>query len=138
MKNIIIKIYRNHNTDAAALLLRLIIGVTFIAAGWIKLSSMDMTIGFFQTMGFSPFEAYLTTWVELIAGILVILGFLQKPATVALAVIMAVTVWGLPPEPMNFMFGHNYNFTLLVVLVVLYFLGAGKYSIAGLREKRRN
>lgn len=135
--NFILVLYRNRNVNTGALLLRLLLGILFVSAGWGKVTHIDMVIGFFGGMGFSPFQAYLVGYTELIAGLLVLVGLFQKPATVALAVIMAVVVWGLPGKPNDIFFGHNYDFVLLGTLISLYFIGSGKYSLSHWIQSRR-
>jgi len=138
MKNALHKIYRNRNTDAAALILRLFIAAVFIMAGWTKVTNMEMVVGFFTQMGFSSFQAYLVSWVELLGGILVLLGVFQKPVLTALGVICTVIVFSTPDAPMNTFLGHDYVVSLFVMIIALYFTGPGKYSIAGWRERRQS
>src|SRR5258708_2554803 len=105
--NIIKRIYRNRNAGTGALILRILLGILFISSAWMKLSDMDMTVKFFVAGGFTAFQAYLVAWTELIGGALVVIGLLQKPAIIALAVIMTAVVWGTPGQPYNIFFGHN-------------------------------
>lgn len=138
MKNIIKVIYRNQNTNAASIIMRLLLGILFIVAGWMKLQDMGATVQGFAGMGFAPYHAYLVAWVELLGGVLLVLGLFLKPVCVALGVVMAVIVWGTPGQSYNTFFGHDYQFVLLVTLVALYFNGAGKYSVLSLRKKNSN
>jgi putative oxidoreductase len=136
--NVLKKIYRNQNADLAALILRVVLGVLFLSAAWMKVSNMDMTVGFFAQAGYTSFEAHLVGWTEMIGGILVLIGILNKPATIALSVIMAVVVWGgYPDQQYNIFWGNNYEFMILTMLVSLYFIGEGKWSLARLVESRR-
>lgn len=130
MKNIFLRIYRNQNSSAGALILRIVLGVLFITAGWMKVTQIDMIVGFFAQAGYTSFQAHLVAWTELIGGVLVLVGFLNKPATVALSVIMAVVVFGgYPDQDYNIFWGNNYEFMILTGLMALYFVGPGKYSI---------
>ncbi len=129
-KGFVKQLYNHHKPDGGALLLRLVLGYLFLVAGWWKVTHMAMTVGFFATMGFGPFAAHMVGWVELIAGILLILGILTKPTCVALATQMAVIVWGTDATPSVAYFGHDYNFVLLVTFLALYLIGPGKYSLA--------
>lgn len=138
MKQVLARVYHNRNIDTGALIIRLAIGIIFVSAAWMKMSDMAATVGFFTQMGFSASQAYLVAWVEMIGGILLILGLFIKPASVALAVIMAVVVWGTPGNQYDVFFGHNYQFILLVTLIALYFIGAGRFSALFLRKKGAN
>lgn len=69
-------------SSVAQFLARLILGIIFIAHGWQKLHTqgMDQTKAAFGPGGmdipFHEFAAYYATWVELIGGVLLILGLL--------------------------------------------------------------
>lgn len=121
-------LYHHHNPSGGALILRTILGVVFVYSGWMKLSAMAMTVGFFASMGLSPGMAHFVAWTELVAGTLLILGVLVKPSSVALATIMSVVVFGFPAQGGPF-WGHEFEFTLLVSLLALYVMGPGTYSV---------
>ena len=82
--------------------------------------------------------AYFVGYMEVIGGILLILGILTKPTCVALAVDMAVVVWGLASAH-GFFWGHELEFVLFVSLLAIYVMGPGRYSLAylWLRKKQR-
>jgi putative oxidoreductase len=136
-KGFLKQLYRHHKPDGGALILRLIIGAVFILHGLPKLENMSGTVHFFATLGMVPFMAYFVCWLELIGGALIILGFWIKPVCVALAVDMAVVVWGLPAPHGGIFFGHEYEFVLLILLLSLYIGGPGKYSLARLWLNRK-
>jgi len=131
------QLYAHHKQSGGILILRLVIGILFVAAGWWKVMHMQMTIGFFSQMGFTVFEAYLVGWLELVGGVFLILGILTKPVCFAFAVQMAVIVWGTPSTQAVIYFGHDYNFVLLGTFVAMYIMGPGKYSMAHLWLKRK-
>ncbi|MBU6232527.1 MAG: DoxX family protein [Patescibacteria group bacterium] len=131
------KLYSHHKPDGGALLLRLVIGVLMLASGWWKLGHMDMNVGFFASMGFGPFAAHFVAWLELIGGILLVIGILTKPVCVAFATEMAVVIWGTAAVPSVIYFGHDYNFVLLAVFLSIYLMGPGKYSLAYLLCRKK-
>lgn len=128
--------YRNHNASVASVILRLAIGVTFILHGWQKISDPAANVHFFTMLGLGAFTAYFVSYVEFLGGILLIVGYLIKPVCVALAVDMAVVVWGLPGK--GLWWGHEFEFILIVILFAMYALGAGKYSLAYLYLKAKD
>ena len=71
---------------------RVILGIIFIAHGWQKLHTwgLDGTKASFSKMGapFPEFSAYYATWVELIGGILLIVGVLLPLVSVLLIIDM--------------------------------------------------
>lgn len=134
MKHSLSQIYHRHNVDTGALILRVVIGIVFVYAGWFKITHLAAVTSSFVGMGFLPWHAGLVGWVELIGGLALILGILVKPANIALGVVMAVVVFGLPAESNSFLFGHDYQFVLLTALVSLYFIGPGRYTIRALKK----
>ncbi|MDE2041396.1 MAG: DoxX family protein [Patescibacteria group bacterium] len=126
------KLYRHHKPDGAALIIRLVLGVLMLAAGWWKITHVDLTISYGVMLGFSAGAIVFASWVEFIGGILLIFGLLTKPVCVAFALEMAVIIWGTPSSPGVIYWGHDYNFVLLAVFLALYVGGPGKYSMAHL------
>ena len=130
------KLYGRYKPSGGALILRLVLGILMVAAGWWKVTHMESVLGFFASGGFTHFEAYLVSWVELIGGILLIIGLWNKPVCVAFAIQMAVIVWGTPASDSVIYFGHDYGFVLLGCFLALYVMGPGKYSVGYLLSKR--
>jgi len=126
-KGFLCALYHHHNPSGGALILRVLLGVIFSYSGWLKLANAGTMVGFFQTLGMSAGMLYFVAWTEIIAGILLILGLLIKPSSVALATIVAVVVFGLPAQTPGPFWGHEFEFSLLVSLLALYIMGPGKY-----------
>ncbi len=82
--------------DGALLVLRLILGVIFVAHGWDKLflTGVDKTTGYFVASGIP--QAELTVWLvallELIGGALLIVGLLA-PAVAGIFIIQMLGAW---------------------------------------------
>jgi putative oxidoreductase len=81
------------------------------------------------------FMAYLGKGSELVCGVLILIGWLTRPAAIILAITMFAVAFGM---------GHGRIFTddqhpfLFVVLsLVFVFTGAGKYSIDYYMDRRR-
>ena len=129
------QLYRHHKPSGGALILRLALGAVFICEGWTKLSGMSGTEHFFVMLGLAGSTAYFVAYVELIGGILLVLGLLTKPVCVALAIDMAVAVWGVPSHGGAF-WGHPFEFFLLLANLSLYIGGPGRYSLAHLWLER--
>ena len=70
----------NNNVDLAALLLRLSLGIMFLAHGLLKVLVFTMpgTVGFFESVGFPGFLAYLVTFAEIAGGLLLIAGIATR------------------------------------------------------------
>lgn len=139
-KGFIKKLYGHTKPSGGALILRIALGSLFIVEGWSKLMDLGGTIRFFGSLGFNGPAGWvmLVTVAELIGGICILLGILTKPACFAIALEMAIIVFGLPSKGGIF-FGHAFEFTLLLMLLSLYIGGPGKYSLAylWLKQKRK-
>lgn len=89
----IIKNIRKINPDLPLLLTRLIIGCIFIIAGWAKVTGMQATIGFFNSLGIPAPLTYLVSYLELVGGVLLALGLFPRIISGALAIIMITAIF---------------------------------------------
>ena len=120
-----------HNKNLGLLLLRLGVGITFIMHGWAKFADMGKTVGFFGTIGFPAFFAYLVAFVELVGGIALIVGFCTRYTAKILTIVMLVALFYVKISKFDaaFLGGYELDFVLLFALLALMFTGSGKYSI---------
>ncbi len=114
--------------DLALLLLRIALGVIFIAHGWDKIQNMQATIGFFATLGFGSFVAYLVAYVEFLGGLAVLLGVAMRQATLALAIVMVFAIY-LVKAYKGLLGGYEIDLMLLATALALAILGPGKWRI---------
>jgi putative oxidoreductase len=79
----------------AALLLRLSLGVMFIAHTLLKLVVFTLpgTVGFFQSLGLPGVLAYVTFAAELVGGVLLVLGVRTRVVAAALIPILLGATW---------------------------------------------
>src|SRR3989344_3414592 len=75
--------------DTALLLLRLFVVIIFLYHGIPKLLNISGTVGFFSSLGIPGFVGPIVGAVEVIAGILLLLGLWSKWANYALALVIA-------------------------------------------------
>lgn len=124
--------HRLHNADLGILLIRLALGAVFIYHGWQKLQAMDMTIGFFGTLGFAPYLAYVVAYAEFIGGIALVLGIATRYAGLVLAIAMAVATFKVHWSNGFSLATGGYEFAMALMLgsLAMVFLGAGRYSLA--------
>jgi len=115
------------NTNTGLLVLRIGVGAIFIMTGWMKFSDMQGTIGFFASIGFAPFWAYLVTATELLGGITVLLGLgiYTRLAAKWLSIVMLVAIYLL-----------RSNLQMEMTPVLMFFAtaalictGSGKYAL---------
>ncbi|KTT47646.1 membrane protein [Pseudomonas oryzihabitans] len=115
----------------AALLLRIALGVMFLAHGLTKLLVFTLpgTAAFFASVGFPGWLAYPVTFFELAAAILLLLGAWVRPvaAVAAVQLFVAATVhFGNGWSFTNPHGGWEYPVFLAVTAAALALLGAGR------------
>ncbi len=120
-----------HNKDFGLLVIRVIIGAVFVVHGYQKLGAIAMTVGFFGSLGFAPFLAYVVAWVEFLGGISLIVGYGTKIASMLLAIVSLVAmikVHGANGFSVG-KGGYEYILSLFAVTVGLMYTGPGRYGI---------
>lgn len=122
----------------AALLLRVALGIMFIAHGLLKVLVFTLpgTVGFFESVGLPGFLAYVTTFAEILGGAALILGFQVRWVALALVPVLLGATWvhagngWLFTAPKG---GWEYPAFLTVAAVVQALIGAGAYALGGNR-----
>ncbi|HUD03965.1 MAG TPA: DoxX family protein [Candidatus Paceibacterota bacterium] len=120
--------------DAALFLIRIGLGTIFISEGWQKFSAMTGTIAFFHHLGFPAFLAYFVATVELVGGILVLLGIWTQWAAVFLAAVMFVVI--VYVKGSKGFFGSEFELSLFLSAVAIALAGAGTYTAKSLFGKK--
>lgn len=129
-------VHRFHNPDTGLLLLRVGLGVVFLYHGWMKFGAIDSTIGFFGTLGFAPFWVYVVASIETFGGLALILGILSRYAAALLSIVSFVALLKVH-LPNGFLIsagGYEFILVLLLGVLAIFFMGAGKYSLAWSKE----
>ena len=119
----------------AALLLRLSLGILFLAHVGLKLFvfSVPGFVGYFASLGLPAIAAYLTIALELLGGFALILGVYASWVAVPLALEMLGTIV-LVHGANGWLFtnkggGWEYPAFWAVALVALFLLGDGAYAL---------
>jgi putative oxidoreductase len=126
------------NSGLDTLPLRIGAGVIFAAHGaqklfgWFGGYGLEGTAGWMESIGLTPglLMATLAGSAEFIAGLLLIVGLLTRPAALVLAATMVVAIVTVHLQNGLFMSNNGYEFSLalLVISVGLVFRGAGSLS----------
>ncbi len=135
----------NQFRDAGLLFLRIGVGLNFMTihglpkitggpALWAKLGSSMSGLG----INFLPeFWGFMAAFTEFFVPILIIIGFLFRPATLLLAINMAVALsthfikmdpWGRIAYPLE----------LLILFIALFLIGPGRYSVDEFLSRRKH
>jgi putative oxidoreductase len=137
MKNKIL-IYQSFNADTACLLLRIIFGGLFIYHGYTKLLSFDEIAPVFKDyIGIgSRLSLILVIFAELGCGFLVAIGFLTRLSVIPIFITMLVAFFmAHAGDPFQ---EKVLPFVYLLLSVVIFLSGGGKYSIDKLVFKKRH
>ena len=126
--------------------IRLYWGWQFAQTGWGKLTHLDRTAGYFESLDIPlpKINAIMAGGTECVGGILLALGLFARPASVPLIFTMLVAYWtadrdalnAIVSEPDKFVTAAPFLF-LLASLIVLVF-GPGKLSLDALLAKGGN
>jgi putative oxidoreductase len=131
-----------NSTEYGALLLRVTLGVMFIAHGLLKVMIFTMpgTVQFFQSLGLPGFLAYVTVAVELGAGALLIAGYQTRIVALASLPILLGAAWAHLPNGWVFSAangGWEYPVFLAVAAIVQSLIGDGAYAISSVNAETR-
>jgi putative oxidoreductase len=120
--------------EAGALVLRVSLGVMFIAHALLKyfVFTLPGTAQFFASLGLPPALGYLTFGAELVGGVLLILGVYARYVSIALVPILIGAAWAHFGNGWVFSAPHGgweYPVFWAVALVVQFLIGDGAYAL---------
>jgi putative oxidoreductase len=124
-----------NSTEYGALLLRMALGVMFIAHALLKVMVFTLpgTVQFFQSVGLPGFLAYVTVAVELGAGALLIAGYQTRIVALATLPILLGAAWAHLPNGWSFSApngGWEYPVFLVMAAIVQALIGDGAYALS--------
>lgn len=128
-------------SDWGPVVLRLVLGIIFIAHGWGKLfgmaPGMEAWVGMVTGLGFpaATATAYLVALVEFVGGVAVLLGLFTRYAAALIAIVMAVAIWKVK-FAMGLLGGYELDLGLLGIALALVLLGPGKLSLEKMLWKK--
>jgi putative oxidoreductase len=127
------------DNGAAALALRIPIGIIFIAHGaqklfgWFGGYGLEGTGQFFGSIGLNPgyLMALLAGAAEFFGGLALVFGILVRPAAAALSFAMLVAIFAVHFSKGFFLDkgGYEYALALFAASLALLFSGAGRWSV---------
>lgn len=128
-----------NTTDHAALILRLALGTMFLTHGLLKffVFTMPGTAGFFASVGFPGWTAYIVVPAEVLAGVALIAGFQTRwvalagiPILLGSLAVHASNGWVFS----NANGGWEYPLFLIVTALVVALLGGGRFAVTKTTE----
>jgi len=120
--------------------MRLTWGHQFVLTGMKKLSDINATIQYFTTLNlhFPTFEAYFAGYLELIGGVLMMIGFCSRPVGLLLSLLMIMAL----SSPAHVSVFHEFKaffepallvkeapYPFLIASLLLFIFGPGRVSI---------
>jgi putative oxidoreductase len=115
--------------ELAATLLRVMLGVTFLAHGWQKVMTMGLgnVAGWFESIGLPSALAYAVGYLELFGGLLVILGLGTRWLSWAFAAMLvgATVKVKLAGGFLGTGQGAGYELDLALIVMALFFAISG-------------
>ena len=130
-------------TPYAALVLRIALGTMFIAHALLKIFvfTPEGTVGFFASLGVPGWFAYPTMAIELIGGVMLVLGIKTRLVSVALIPVLIGTIV-LVHGAKGWLFtneggGWEYPLFLIAALIAQSLLGNGAITLKSIISKYR-
>lgn len=126
------------------LVMRLFWGWQFVQTGWGKLSHLERTAGYFQSLGIPApqLNAIMAGGTECLGGLLLVVGLGARAASVPLIATMAVAyataeheaLAALASDPDKFTSAAPFLFLLTAVVVLVF--GPGVFSVDHLLKRK--
>jgi putative oxidoreductase len=124
----------NSRQQTANGLMRISLGIVFIAHGLLKLLVFTLpgTAAYFGSIGLPEWLAYPVTFGEIAGGVLLILGLYTRPVTVLLIPILVGATWvhfgnGWVFSSANG--GWEFPLFLVISAIFVYLAGPGKWAL---------
>lgn len=114
-------------SDVGLLILRLALGAIFVVHGSMKFMAIDQTKSLFMMFHIPVFLVYVVAFIELVAGLSMILGIFTFISGVLLALVMVGAVVMIKSKlPISM---SEIDLMAFASALALAFVGPGKYSI---------
>jgi putative oxidoreductase len=130
--------HQSLNVDLGALLLRLVLGGLMAYHGYSKFAAYDQILPMFSDIiGIGAKLSFnLVIFAELVCGLLVAIGLLTRLSVIPIFFTMCVAFFvAHAKDPFQ---TKELAFTFLLLSIVVFVLGSGKYSIDALLFKSKN
>lgn len=123
-----------NKNDVGTVILRLVLGLTFFIHGLSKFQGgLANTAGFFESLSIPGFLAYAVAVIELIGGIMLILGIGTRIISVLFAVIMLGAIFTVKLSAgflgNDEMAGYELELALFAMSIFLVFANSTRFSL---------
>lgn len=108
--------------------IRILVGVVLIAHGWPKFSDMVGTQGFFASIGLPGELAVAIAFLEVIGGIVILLGILTRIAA-GLVILEMIGITLHVKISKGFVGGFELELLIMAICISLFITGPGRISL---------
>ncbi|MBP2633178.1 MAG: DoxX family protein [Firmicutes bacterium] len=113
------------------LVIRVALGIIFLAHGVQKISGFDGIIQWFGSMGMPAVLAYVVTTIETVGGALLILGLFTRTAAAGIMFVMLGAIFSVKISK-GFIGGYEFDVSLLAMAFSLILSGSNTFSLGSL------
>lgn len=113
------------------LLLRITLGIIFLAHGLQKVSGFAGIVKFFGSIGLPAILAYLVTAIETIGGAFLILGLFTRAAAAGIGMVMIGAILSVKMNK-GFIGGYEFDVSLLAMAAALILSGSNTFALGNL------
>lgn len=130
--------YKWTNRSLGLLILRIAVGGIFLSAGLQKWANIENTVGFFGQLGFAAPLAYIVATIEVVGGLMVILGIGTCISAALFLIVMLGAMYASRLGLANvsgamkllvFLNNNMLHISLAASSLAIIFSGPGKYSL---------
>ncbi|MFC4076496.1 DoxX family protein [Salinithrix halophila] len=127
----------SNSHEIGSLILRLTLGLTFFIHGWSKFQGgIENTANFFSSLGIPGFMAYIVGSIELIGGLVMIVGLGTRIFSALFAAILLVAIFTAKLTA-GFLQGYELDVILLAVSIHLILTGSRLYAVDALITRKK-
>ncbi|WP_134701353.1 DoxX family protein [Ammoniphilus sp. YIM 78166] len=116
------------NMEIALFVIRITLGIVFFAHGLQKVQGVEGIVGFFGSLGLPGFMAYAVAGIELIGGLILILGLGTRVVSGLFILIMLGAIFKVKLSA-GFLGGYELDFALLGMALALAISGNKLWSL---------
>ncbi len=118
----------NRYYEWSMLVLRVVLGIIFLAHGLQKISGMEGIVKWFASIGLPAILAYVVTTIETVGGTFLILGVFTRFAAAGIMFVMLGAIFSVKISK-EFIGGYEFDVSLLAMAVALMLSGSNTFSV---------
>lgn len=124
--------------EIGSLIVRVVLGAIFLVHGFMKFAGgIENVAGFFKSVGLPGFLAYAVGTIELVGGILMLLGLGTQVVAALFAIVMVGAIVTVKLGK-GFVGGYEFELALLAMSVHLLLSGSRLYAIDSVWGKNKS